>query len=119
MAFRSIGKGLSAAEKFLCIMNLGQPLSNKTWKNHESAITLVAKAIAEENMGDAGKEVHFNSNVSSNEGEVVSGGVSFDCSWNTRGWQGKGGVVAAISKRTGKIIDVIHKSLSYPQCKKI
>ena len=51
--------------------------------------------------------------------EPISTWFSFDCSWNPRGWQGKEGVVAAISKDTGKIVDVVHKSRSYLLCKKM
>ena len=49
----------------------------------------------------------------------MTSGFSFDCSWNSCGWQGKEGVVAAISERTRKIVDVDHKSQSYLLCKKM
>ena len=48
---------------------------------------------------------------------VLNAGTSFDCSWNSRGWQARDGIVAAISQDTGKILDIVHKSLSCPACK--
>ena len=49
----------------------------------------------------------------------MTSGFSFDCSWNSCGWQGKEGAVAAISERTRKLVDVVHKSQSYLLCIKM
>ena len=49
---------------------------------------------------------------------IFGSGFSSDCSWNIWGWHRKEGVVAAISNRSQKIADVVHKSQSYPLCKK-
>ena len=56
-AFRTIGKGRSAAEKFLAVMNLGSPVSKPSWKNHSDVLLEIASEILEENMNEAGKEV--------------------------------------------------------------
>ena len=50
----------------------------------------------------------YNMNKGTTE-SVANAGVSLDCSWNSRAWQAKEGVVAAISQDTGKIIDIVHK----------
>lgn len=59
MVFRAIGKGKAAAEKLFRIMNLGIPVSNISWKNHNSSISNIAKEIANDNMTvtDSGKDI--------------------------------------------------------------
>ena len=49
---------------------------------------------------------------------IMDTGISFDYSWNSRGWQAKDGVVPAIAEKTGKIIDILHKSSTCPSCTK-
>jgi len=48
---------------------------------------------------------------------VFASFVSFDCSRNSRGWQAKQGVVAAIAQETVKIIDVVQKFSYCQECK--
>ena len=55
-------------------------------------------------MEMAAKEVH---SISNNNSDIKSTGVSFDCTWNSRGWQ----AVASIAQKTGKIIDIVNKNL--------
>ena len=38
MAFRSIGRGYSAAQKFCSIVNLPNPVGKKSWTRHTQAI---------------------------------------------------------------------------------
>ena len=70
-------------------------------------------------MNEAGKEVYAIASGELPSKDPISAGFSSDCSWNTRGWHGKKGVIAAISESTGKIVDVVHKTLSCPHCKKM
>ena len=57
LAFRTIGKGRSAAEKFLAVMNLGSPVSKPSWKNHSDVLLEIASEISKENMNEARKGV--------------------------------------------------------------
>ena len=70
-------------------------------------------------MNEAGKENYAIASGELPSKDPISAGFSSDCSWNTRGWHGKKGVIAAISESTGKIVDVVHKTLSCPHCKKM
>ena len=79
----------------------------------------IASEISKENMNEAGKEVYAIAPGELPSKDTISAGFSFDCSWNTRRWQGKEGVIAAISEGTGKIVYVFHKTLSCPHCKKM
>ena len=45
--------------------------------------------------------------ISNNNRDTTCTGVSFDCSWNSRGWLAKEGVIAAIAQKTGKIKDIV------------
>ena len=54
----------------------------------------------------AEKEVH---SIGNNNRCIKSTCFSFDCRWNSRGWQAKEGLVAAIAQKTGKIIDIVRK----------
>ena len=45
-------------------------------------------------METAAKEVHSISNINS---DIKSTGVSFGCTWNSREWKAKEGVVASIA----------------------
>ena len=52
-----------------------------------------------------------------NSSDIMRVGVSFDASRNSRGWEVKEGIGAAINQDYGKIIDVIQKTSSCSQCK--
>ena len=45
--------------------------------------------------------------------------VSFDGSWCSCGWSARDGVVARISLKTGKVLDVIHLSSSCSTCDRL
>ena len=100
-------------------MNLDSSVSKPSWKNHSDVLQEIASEISKGNMNEAGKEVYAIVSGELPSKDPISEGFSFDCSWNTRGWHGKEGVIAAISESTGKIVDVVHKTLSCPHCKKI
>ena len=70
-------------------------------------------------LNEAGKEVYSIASGEQPSEDPISVGFSFDCSQNARGWYGKEGVIAAISESTGKIVDVVQKTLSCPHCKKM
>lgn len=118
---RAISRGRQPALKLFTILNLGSPISYSSWKNHASKLVTQTSVVAERNMSSAANEVKElktkHSVVSSPR--LHSCGTSFDCSWNSRGWQARDGIVAAITQDTGKIIDIVHKSASCPiTCKK-
>ena len=45
--------------------------------------------------------------------EKLNIGVSVDCSWGSRGWVSKQGIVDVCFENTGKVLDVILKTSSY------
>lgn len=119
LAMRSIGKGHSAALKLFSVMGVGMPVSRKTWTKYTAEMCDKIQSVTSRNMKQAAEEVHRLTfiNTGKTPTDVVSTGVSFDSSWNSRGWQTKQGVVAAIAQNTGKIIDIVHKVSYCRDCK--
>ena len=124
LAFRSIGRGYSAAQKFCSIVNLPNPVGKKPWTRH-THILKAAETLLEEEMNDAAFEVK---NILRDVGDiencsdeelrekVVSAGASLDGSWSSRGWSARDGIVAAISVESGKVVDVVYLSGSCNHC---
>lgn len=50
--------------------------------------------------------------------KIVHAGASFEGSWSSRGWTARHGIVAAISVKSGKVVDVVYLSSSCNQCEK-
>ena len=51
--------------------------------------------------------------------KVVDVGASFNCSWSSRGWSARDGLVAAVSEDTGKVLDVVYMTRECKQCKEM
>lgn len=128
LAFRSIGRGWSAAQRFCSIVNLQNPISSNPWSRHTKAILQVAETLLEEELNDAAFEVKkILRDVGDIEDcsdeelreKVVSAGASLDGSWSSRGWTSRDGIVAAISVESGKVVDVVYLSGSCSQCTKM
>lgn len=114
IGMRAIGRGRCAALKLLSIMQLGYPVSKATWSQYTRILLEKCATIAEKNMTQAAKEV-FDIKQKGDE-KIVSAGVSLDCSWKSRGWHSREGVVAAISSDSGKILDCVHKTSYCREC---
>ena len=115
LAFRSIGKGRSAAVKMLSVMNTGVPVCRSSWRCNTEILNVKIATVAEKNMKESVDELK--QLALHNSSDIMRVGVSFDASWNSQGWQAKEGIVAAINQDYGKIIDVIHKTSSCSECK--
>ena len=57
LAFSTIGKGRSAAEKFFAVINLGGCVSKPSWKNHNDVLQEIVSETSKENMNEVGREV--------------------------------------------------------------
>ena len=125
LAFRSIGRGYSAAQKFCSIINLQNPISSGPWSRHTKAILRAAETLLEEELNEAAFEVKkILRDVGDFEDcpdeelreKIVNAGASLDGSWSSRGWSSRDGIVAAISVESGKVVDVVYLSGSCRQC---
>lgn len=123
VGFRAIGKGRSAAEKCLSFLDLSPVY---TWDKHTKVIEEKVKDLTEIDFKQAVTElkqlkrstgeVEECSNEELEE-KVVDVGASFDCSWSSRGWSARDGLVAAISEDTGKVLDVVYLTRECSKCK--
>ena len=128
LAFRAIGRGYSAAQKFCSIVNLLNPVGKKPWFQHTKAILKVAETMLEEELCDAASEVKKilrdvgdieDCSDDALKEKVVDAGASFDGSWSSRGWTARDGLVAAISVESCKVVDVVYLSSACNQCTKM
>lgn len=128
LAFRSIGCGYSAAQRFCSIVNLPDPVCKQSWSRHTQAILKAAETLLEEELNEAGFEVKkLLRDIGDIEDcldeelreKVVNAGASLDGSWSSRGWSARDGIVAAISVETGKVVDVVYLSCSCSECSKM
>ena len=118
-----IGRGYSAAQKLLSILNLSSPVNKAPWAAHTKAIEDTACTILDQELASAALEVKrlklANGDITAVDDNatddqlrevVAEAGVSTDGSWSSRGWSARDGVVAVISIDTGKFLDVVHLS---------
>lgn len=105
-AMRTIGRGNAAARMFNALMDLPQPPSHFT--GYYPELLNATYKSAEESMQEAAR------NVKAAEGTDIE--VSFDGSWQKRGFQSNNGFLSAISVKTGKILDIDCKSRYCNMC---
>ena len=101
-AFREIGKGFKAMEKFTAFMNMPLGLTKSSYHKIVRELHMAYESVADESMKAAGKEVQNRLS----EGAIVKNcQVSLDGTWQKRGHSSLNGVVTAISCMTGKCLD--------------
>ena len=126
LGLRLAGRGRSAAQKILSVLNLPSPISRDTWSNHTKTLEQVANELKERELKNAALEVKRflqgeNEDMAAMSDEqladlILDAGVSIDGSWNKRGWTARDGVIAVISIDTGKVLDVEFLSNSCRTC---
>ena len=124
VAFRAIGKGRSAAQKCFSFLGLAPVY---TWDKHTTVIEEKVQDLAETDFNHASMQLkqlkrtvgEVAADLTDQElGEtVVDVGASFDCSWSSRGWSARDGLVAAVSEDTGKVLDVAYLTRECNHCK--
>jgi hypothetical protein len=119
-------KGRAAAEKCFAILDIPSPVY--TWDKHTKLVREKLEVLKEISMKDAALEVKQFlrdcgkiSNCTDEElnEKLVNVGTSFDCSWSSRGWSARDGIVAAISEDTGKVVDAVFMTSLCPSCKTV
>lgn len=118
---RPIGRGHSAAERLMSVLNLPRPMTKSPWALHTWVLEKAASELLVKELSKAAKEVRefkfFNGLISTEERQedkTIKVGVSIDGSW--RGWTTRDGVVAVVSIDTGKVLDVVYLSSSCTAC---
>lgn len=96
-AMRRIGVGHKGLEKFCGTMNMPPPAASKNYDKLMLKLGIASEKVAKTSMIDAAYEVKCT------VGEEI--GVSYDGSWQRRGYSSLNGVGTIISVDTGKILD--------------
>ena len=100
LGLKLIGRGYSAAQKVLSVLNLPRPVNNVSWTSHTKALEKAANELLERELKNAVLEVkrHKLENGDLDDSidgsitdeqlmdVVVDAGVPIDGSWNSRGW---------------------------------
>ena len=99
LAFREIGKGHCAMERFCSVMNMPPPMTDNNYGKINEKIYHTYKTAAEKSMQKATTEI-----IPEFCQDIVDTTVSVDGTWQKRGFSSSNDVVAAMSH--GKCLDV-------------
>ena len=125
IGFRAIGKGRSAAQRCFSFLGLSPVY---TWEKHTTVVEEKVKDLMETDFNQAVLQLKQLKRTVGDVAEctdqelvekVIDVGASFDCSWSSRGWSARDGLVAAVSEDTGKVLDVIYLSRECKHCKEM
>ena len=86
---RVLGHGHSGIDKFTSLMNMPKPMTQNNYDKIAAKILNVTKAVAEETISDAAKDIRENKTSDYN---FVDTGVSCDGTWQKRGFSSLNGV---------------------------
>ena len=96
-AMRRCGVGHKGLQKFCGVMNMPPPVARKNYDKLSDKVGVAVEKVAKTAMIQAALE------VKECDGDNI--GVSFDGSWQKRGYSSLNGVGTAISINTGKVLD--------------
>ncbi len=125
IGFRAIGKGRSAVQRCFSFLGLSPVY---TWDKHTTVIEEKVKDLTEIDFNQAVLQLKQLKRTVGDVADctdqelvekVVDVGASFDCSWSSRGWSARDGLVAAVSEDTGKVLDVVYLTRECKQCKEM
>ena len=102
LGLRLIGRGHSAAERLMSVLNLPSPVGRAPWSSHTRALLKAAHELLDIELSNAALEVKCFKKVNGSlavEGAeksdqelrelVVEAGVFIDGSWSSRGWSAR------------------------------
>ncbi|GFS97816.1 uncharacterized protein TNCV_2017881 [Trichonephila clavipes] len=103
---RCIGQGLESLKTFCAVMNLPNPVEQKSYDVINNKLSRVMKEVAEESMKRAAVEEN-----SSSPDNLLT--VSGDGTWKTRGHSSLIGVCTVIRAETGRLTDSLIDKLAH------
>ena len=110
--YQGVKKREKCSAKTACNIKSRQTCKSCNLSKNTKKLVETSSEVTVSNMEMAAKEVH---SINNNNSDMKSTGVSFDCTQNSRGWQAKEGIVAAI---TTKILDIVKKTTYCRDCQK-
>ena len=102
------------------LMNLSFPLSQPSWTKQTHLLVSESEENKEKDITQVCYKVKQKISETHHifSPRIMDSGISFDCSWKSRGWQANEGVNAAIVAKPGKVMYIVHKSLLLPAVQK-
>ena len=109
LAARRIGRGHAGLKKFCTVMDLPRPVSKSNFHIHQVELEKAASVVAENSRNAAAQSLI----KSEGSGDVA---MTFDGTWQRRGFSSLNGVFTAISWTYGKVVDIHTSSKHCHQC---
>ena len=106
IAFREIGHGSEAIEKFSDLMNMPSSMSKNAYSYINKSFYQAYADCANESMKKAAKEVRQIIKPDSNAAELLESGIAIDGSWQKRGYNSLNGAVTGIACENLKVLGV-------------
>ena len=103
---RRIRNGYAGMKRFLVLTNYPSPMTEKNYRKRSSVHRNSVKEVAETVMQEAALEIYNNKHDADCDDNIVDTGISVDGTWQKRRFTSLNGAVAAISIKTGRILDV-------------
>ena len=123
LAFHLIGKDHSGAKNVASILNIDKPINPHSCKSHTESISLQCEKLLDKKLKEDAlnaklylQNIGQFSNLENAINQNIDISVSFDRSWNSRGWSSRTGIVSACFEPTGKVLNVILKSTHCKNC---
>lgn len=116
IAFRLLGVGLNEIKKFCGLMDLPIPVSQPTFDKIMNNILTASVAIRDLILKKAVKKEQEEMMKATTNEDVTKLTISGDGSWQTRGFQSRFGISSIIGYFSGKVLDVLAKSISCKVC---
>ena len=111
IACREIGKGHTATETFFGYMNCVPPMAYPTYREKNKDIALCYSNVVTDSMLQAVREIKGD-----DEEPICDIAVSWDGTWQKRGYSSLNGIVTVVSVETGKAIDYNVLTKKCAQC---
>ena len=112
---RACGEGYAGLEKMTVLMNLPKPMTANNFDKIVNRLNVAAKVVTNETMRDAWEDL-LSKSKDPNDDAVVDIFVSFNGSWQKRGYSSLSSVVTAISMGNGKILDIESTIRTWKSC---
>ena len=112
---RACGEGYAGLEKMTVLMNLPKPMTVNNFDKIVNRLNVAAKVVTNETMRDAWEDL-LSKSKDPNDDAVIDIFVSFNGSWQKRGYSSLSSVVTAISMGNGKILDIEPTTRTWKSC---
>ena len=121
LAMANLGLDREAMAAISCIIGMPPPSGQSSWNKHTQNLSNVLAVSLEEQLSVAGKNLRQwlneeKCNANKDHDEIIDVAVSFDGTWQHRGFTSSLGVSIVISVDNGEVLDAAVISKTYKIC---